>query len=89
MYARSARQYHAAEIEADFAVHLVGTLIGAIGATVLLTVAVASANTAVQWSVVAYSVGLMAMPGSPPHITFSSRPSGASSFAGSIMQRSS
>jgi hemolysin III len=64
MYARSVRQYYAGEIEADFAVHLEGTLIGAIGAAVLLALAVVSSNTAVQWSVLAYSVGLMAMLGS-------------------------
>lgn len=63
MYARSVRQYYAAEIEADFAAHLVGTLIGAIGAAVLLTLAVASNYTAVRWSILAYSVGLMTMLG--------------------------
>jgi len=63
VYARSVRQYYAAEIEADFAAHLVGTLIGAIGAAVLLTLAVASNYTAVRWSILAYSVGLMTMLG--------------------------
>jgi hemolysin III len=57
------RQYYATEIEADFAVHLAGTLIGTIGAAVLLTLAVASTSTAVRWSILAYSVGLMAMLG--------------------------
>jgi hemolysin III len=63
MHTRISRQYHAAEIEADFAVHLLGTLAGAIGAAVLLALAVASADAPALCSVLAYSVGLMAMLG--------------------------
>jgi hemolysin III len=63
MHTRPLRRYHAAEIEADFAVHLLGTLVGAMGAAVLLALAAASADSAVLWSVLAYSVGLMAMLG--------------------------
>jgi hemolysin III len=63
MYVRTARRYHAAEIEADFAVHLAGTLVGAIGASALLALAAASANSTVFWSVVAYGAGLVAMLG--------------------------
>jgi hemolysin III len=60
MYSGSLRRYYAAEIEADFAVHLLGTLLSAIGAAVLLTLAAAT-NAVTRWSVLAYSVGLMAM----------------------------
>ena len=57
------RRYYAAEIEADFAVHVVGTMVGAIGAAVLLAVAAKSTNLAVFFSVLAYSIGLVAMLG--------------------------
>jgi hemolysin III len=62
MHTRALRRYYAAEIEADFVVHLLGTLAGAIGATVLLALA-APTGAATLWSALAYSVGLMAMLG--------------------------
>jgi hemolysin III len=55
------RRYYAGELEADFAVHFIGTITGAIGATVLLALAAASANTAVFLSVLVYGIGLVAM----------------------------
>jgi hemolysin III len=61
MHTRALRRYYAAEIEADFVVHLAGTLVGAIGAAVLLALAAASGNGATLWSVFAYSVGLTTM----------------------------
>jgi hemolysin III len=61
MHTRALRRYYAAEIEADFVVHLAGMLVGAIGAAVLLALAASSGNGATWWSVFAYSVGLMAM----------------------------
>ena len=57
------RRYYAGEIEADFAVHLVGTMVGAIGAAVLIALAATSTNLAVFSSVLAYSVGLVTMLG--------------------------
>jgi channel protein (hemolysin III family) len=39
-----------------------GQITGAIGATVLLALAAASANTAVLFSVLVYGIGLVAMP---------------------------
>jgi hemolysin III len=63
MRTRALRRYCAAEIRADFAVHLVGTFVGAMAAAVLLTLAASSANGAALWSVFAYSVGLMTMLG--------------------------
>jgi len=58
--AGAARQYHLAEIEADFAVHRFGMLVGAVAAAVLLALTAAD-NPRTLWSVVAYSIGLMAM----------------------------
>jgi hemolysin III len=63
MHTRALRRSYAAEIKADFAVHLLGTFVGAIGAAVLLALAAASADAAALWSVLAYSVGLVAMLG--------------------------
>ena len=60
---RSMRRYHAGEIEADLAVHLVGTMVGAISAVVLIALAATSTNLAVFSSVLAYSAGLVAMLG--------------------------
>jgi hemolysin III len=57
------RRYYAGELEADFAVHLVGTIVGAMGAAVLIALAATSTNPAVFSSVLAYSVGLVAMLG--------------------------
>jgi hemolysin III len=57
------RRDYAAEIKVDFTVHLVGTLTGAIGALVLLGLAAASNSAAIWWSVLAYTVGLVAMLG--------------------------
>jgi len=54
------RRYYAGELEADFAVHLIGMTVGAIGASALLALA-ARSNLAVFYSVLAYSVGLVAM----------------------------
>jgi hemolysin III len=55
------RRYYTDEIEADFAVHFVGIMAGAIGAAALLTLAATSTNLTVFCSVLVYSVGLMAM----------------------------
>ena len=55
------RGYYPDEIEADSAVHLIGTTIGIISAPTLLVLAARSAKLAVFYSVLAYSVGLMAM----------------------------
>jgi hemolysin III len=52
-----------AEVEADFAVHLVGVIAGTIGAAVLVTLAATSTNVVVLSSVLAYSVGLVALLG--------------------------
>jgi hemolysin III len=60
MPSRTLRRYYSVEIEADFAVHLLGMLAGAVGAAVLLGL-VAQADAATLWSVLAYSLGLMAM----------------------------
>jgi hemolysin III len=49
-----------AEIEADFAVHRFGMLVGAVAAAVLLALT-AAANPTTLWSVFTYSVGLVAM----------------------------
>jgi hemolysin III len=57
---RPMRRYYAGEIEADFAVHLIGTIVGAIGAGVLIALAATSTDLAVFSSVLAYSVGLVA-----------------------------
>lgn len=54
-------RYSPGEIKADVAVHLIGMTIGAIGAPVLLMLAANSTNSAVFYSVLAYSVGLVAM----------------------------
>jgi hemolysin III len=63
MHSHALRRYYAAEIEADFAIHVVGMLSGAIGAAVLLMLA-AQTDAVTFWSVLAYSLGLMAMLGS-------------------------
>jgi hemolysin III len=55
------RRYYAVEIGADFAVHLVGMTVSAIGAPALLALAAKSTNPAVFYSALAYSVGLVAM----------------------------
>ena len=55
------RSYQPAEIEADFAVHRVGMLVGGVAAAALLAVTAAAASPMTLWSVVAYSRGLMAM----------------------------
>jgi len=60
MHTRTLRRYYGAEIEVDFAIHLFGTLVGACGAAVLLTLA-AQRDAGALWAVLAYSVGLMAM----------------------------
>jgi hemolysin III len=62
MHSRTLRRYYTAEIEVDFAIHLIGTLVGAIGAAVLLALA-ARTNTVTLWSILAYSIGLIAMLG--------------------------
>jgi hemolysin III len=54
-------RHYGGEFEADFAVHFVGTITGAIGATVLLALAAASASTAVFFSVLVYGIGLVTM----------------------------
>jgi hemolysin III len=54
------RRHYGAEIQADFTVHFLGMLLGAIGAAVLLTLA-APAGAAAWRSALVYSVGLMAM----------------------------
>src|SRR5437868_6372507 len=59
--ARAARPYQPAEIEADFAVHRFGMLVGAVAAAVLLALTAAANNPRTLWSVVAYSIGLVAM----------------------------
>ena len=63
MRSHAFRRHYAAEFELDFAIHLVGTLGGAMGATALLTLA-AMTDAATFWPVLAYSVGLMTMLGS-------------------------
>jgi hemolysin III len=55
------RRHYAGELEADVAVHFIGTITGVIGAAVLLALTVASSDTAVLFSVLAYSIGLVAM----------------------------
>jgi hemolysin III len=55
------RAAYAGEVEADLAVHVVGTIAGVIGAAALLALAASSANPAVFLSVLVYSGGLVAM----------------------------
>jgi len=55
------RRCYPDEIEADFAVHLIGITIGIISATALLVMAARSSEPAVFYSVLAYGIGLMAM----------------------------
>lgn len=55
------RRYHAGERAADVAIHVLGTIAGFIGAAVLLVLSVGSADVTIFLSVLAYSVGLMAM----------------------------
>jgi hemolysin III len=55
------RRYYPDEIEADLAVHLIGMTVGMISAPALLVLAARSTKPAVFYSVLAYSVGLMAM----------------------------
>jgi hemolysin III len=62
-YASTARRPRPAEIEADFAVHLIGMLSGAMGAAALVILAAASGASTVFWSVLVYSVALIAMLG--------------------------
>jgi len=54
------RRYYAGELEADSAVHFIGTITGATSAAVLLALAFL-ANTAVFLSVLVYGIGLVAM----------------------------
>jgi hemolysin III len=60
MHARILKPYYAAELEADFVVHLLGTVAGAIGAAALLGFA-ARTSAVTLFSVSVYSLGLMAM----------------------------
>jgi hemolysin III len=55
------RRYYPDEIEADLAVHLIGMTIGMISAPALLVLAARATKPAVFYSVLAYSIGLMAM----------------------------
>src|SRR5580704_16667321 len=55
------RRYSPDEIEADLAVHLIGMTIGIFSALVLLVLGARSTKPAVFYSVLAYSIGLMAM----------------------------
>ena len=55
------RRYSPDEIQADLAVHLIGMTIGIISAPVLLVLAASSTKPAVFYSVLAYSIGLLAM----------------------------
>ena len=59
----AANRYYAAEIRADAAVHLAGTLLGIVAASTLVALAAASAAATVIGSIVAYSIGLLAMLG--------------------------
>jgi len=62
MHTRALRRDYSAQIEADFAVHLLGMLAGMVGVAVLVGLVV-SANAVTLSSVLTYSVGLMAMLG--------------------------
>src|SRR5919202_4123612 len=55
------RRYWPDEIEADLGIHLVGMTIGIISASALLVLAGRTTKPAVFYSVLAYSLGLMAM----------------------------
>jgi len=55
------RRYWPDEIEADLAIHLIGMTIGIISAPALLVLAARSTKPAVFYSVLAYSIGFMAM----------------------------
>jgi hemolysin III-related protein len=55
------RRYCRDEIAADVAVHLIGMTIGIISAPALLALAARSTKPAVLYSVLAYSIALMAM----------------------------
>lgn len=55
------KRYFPDEIEADFAVHLIGLTIGTFSAPALLVLAARSTKPAVFYSVLAYSIGLLAM----------------------------
>jgi hemolysin III len=63
MFFRTATRYFGAEIKADFAVHVAGTLVGVIGASTLVVLAAASGNSTIIWSIVVYDAGLAAMLG--------------------------
>ena len=60
-YAYSVRRPE--EIEADFAIHLLGMLVGAIGAAALLGLTAASTDLTTFSSVLAYTMALIAMLG--------------------------
>jgi hemolysin III len=60
-YAYSVRRPE--EIEADFAIHLLGMLVGAIGAAALLGLTAASTDLTTFSSVLAYTIALIAMLG--------------------------
>src|ERR1700732_5531403 len=59
--ARPGGRDHPAEIEADFAVHRVGMLVGEIAAAALLAVTAAAAGPTTLEAVLVYTIGLMAM----------------------------
>jgi len=59
--AGAAGRYPPAEIEADFAVHRLGMLVGGVAAAVLLAVTAAAANPTTLEAVLVYTIGLMAM----------------------------
>jgi hemolysin III len=58
---RAGGRDHPAEIEADFAVHRVGMLVGGIAAAALLAVTAAAAGPTTLEAVLVYTIGLMAM----------------------------
>jgi hemolysin III len=62
MHPRALRRHYSAQIEADFAAHLLGMLAGMVGVAVLVGLA-ASAASITLLSILAYSVGLTAMLG--------------------------
>ena len=63
VYARARGQHQPAEIAADFAIHLLGTVSGVVGAVVLVALAGTGADQKILWSALAYSIALIMMLG--------------------------
>jgi hypothetical protein len=81
------RRYYAGEIEAGFAVHLVGTMVGAIGAAVLIALAATSTNLAVSFPFSPTASARWLRWAALPHTTSGAPRSGETFCVGWIMRR--